>query len=55
MGHLEPVDANIRRRQLATKKAPSNRVSKAPQKSPVLFPSLQVRKVEVAGQTDFNG
>lgn len=54
MGHLEPVDANIRRRQLATKKAPSNRVSKAPQKSPVLFPSLQVWKVEVARQTDFN-
>ncbi|KAL2054628.1 hypothetical protein ABVK25_004931 [Lepraria finkii] len=54
-GALEPVDANIRRRQLATKKAPSNRVSKAPQKSPALFPSLQVWKVEVAGQTDFNG
>ena len=54
-GALKPVDANIRRRQLPKKKARSNRVSKAPQKSPVLFPSLQVWNVEGAGQTDFNG
>ncbi|KAK3176109.1 hypothetical protein OEA41_007431 [Lepraria neglecta] len=40
---------------LPTKKVRSNPVSKAPQKSPVLFPSLRVWNVEGAGQTDFNG